>query len=72
MFDNITFTSLTGRSTATPSKILMVAAGAAITVAAATKIAPEFKERKDNPVYKHKQEVAERKELRRQQKRGMV
>ena len=72
MLDHLTFTSLTGKSTATPSKILMVAAGAAITVAAAAKIVPEFKERKDNPVYKYKQEVAERKELRRQQKRGTV
>ena len=72
MFDNLTFTSLTGKSTATPSKVLLTAAGAAITVAAAVKIVPEFKERKKNPVYKHKRDVAERKELRRQQNRGTV
>ena len=72
MLDHITFTSLTGKSTATPSKMLLTAAGAAITIAAVSKVVPEFKERKNNPVYKHKRDVAERKELRRQQKRGTV
>lgn len=70
MLDDLTFTSLTGKSTKTATNILMVAGGTALAAIAAGNAVKEFGERKTNPKYIHKKVKAARREQRRQERRG--